>query len=195
MSVKIGFVSDRSLLQDRLHTLQCGSPLVLTVAATMDGERSTEQSLHKKFAHERYHGEWFRLTPELCAFIEENARPYLSGFDRLNLSAPVRTMRRRPRRPSSEKKAATPRGLRHDIDAFLDAWTSASNEEATPASAFQECLAAHWAMKHPGKGPPSGTALGRALGERYEKAKTGGRQCYFASLKRASAGTVDHQLS
>lgn len=84
--------------------------------------------------------------------------------------------------PAGKKKS--------DMDGFLDSWTEKSDGPPLSAGEFKKCLAAHWAQYHPGKAVPSDTALGRALGQRYDKAKTGGKQCYFARLKRLEAVRV-----
>jgi phage-related protein len=41
--------------------------------ATEPGGQAREQELHQKFAHLRAAGEWFNHTPELKAYIAENA--------------------------------------------------------------------------------------------------------------------------
>lgn len=42
-----------------------------TLLALMPGGRKLESTLHRKFAAHRESGEWFRVQPELLAFIEE----------------------------------------------------------------------------------------------------------------------------
>lgn len=84
-------------------------------------------------------------------------------------------------------EAPVPGKKKSDMDGFLDSWTEASEGPPLQAGEFFKCLVAHWAQHHPGKNVPTTTALGRALGERYAKVKTGGKQCYMAKLRRLGA--------
>jgi hypothetical protein len=62
--------------------LQVGCPLPLILLGTINGIHQKyvdwswyrEQSLHKRFAHLRQQGEWFRAEPELLQYIKENAQ-------------------------------------------------------------------------------------------------------------------------
>jgi hypothetical protein len=58
----------------RLTELQVGSPYVLRVVATMRGGIEVERTLHRAFAKDRLHGEWFNPSRELVAFIDEISR-------------------------------------------------------------------------------------------------------------------------
>lgn len=69
MLVKIGFTTD---LRSRMHVIQSSTPNRLVLIATHWGELEDERSIHEQWQHLRVRGEWFRLTPELLAFIEEN---------------------------------------------------------------------------------------------------------------------------
>lgn len=84
-------------------------------------------------------------------------------------------------------EAPAPGKRKSDMDGFLDSWTESSEGPPLQAGEFYKCLVAHWAQQHPGKNVPTSTALGRALGERYAKVKTGGKQCYMAKLRRLGA--------
>lgn len=84
-------------------------------------------------------------------------------------------------------EAPAPGKKKSDMDGFLDSWTETSEGPPLQAGEFYKCLVAHWAQHHPGKNVPTTTALGRALGERYAKVKTGGKQCYMAKLRRLGA--------
>jgi hypothetical protein len=64
--IKIGLAKN---ISERLNTLQCGSPDNLVVLKTISG--NVERVYHKRFAHFRLHGEWFRPAPELLEFIKE----------------------------------------------------------------------------------------------------------------------------
>lgn len=94
------------------------------------------------------------------------------------------------RKLSVVAEAPAPGKKKSDMDGFLDSWTEASEGPPLQAGEFFKCLVAHWAQHHPGKNVPTTTALGRALGERYAKVKTGGKQCYMAKLRRLGAVRV-----
>ena len=57
--VKIGFTTD---LEQRLRNLQSASPYPLVLRATFPGTEADERKLHRRFAANRLHGEWF--TPD-----------------------------------------------------------------------------------------------------------------------------------
>lgn len=61
--VKIGFTRD---LERRMAAL---GHTCADVLATIPGGRQTEQRLHKRLAHLRIRGEWFRVTDELLDVI------------------------------------------------------------------------------------------------------------------------------
>jgi hypothetical protein len=56
--LKIGYTSRN--IKQRLGQLQTGSAEKLVVLATIRGNKRTERALHRRFAHHRLHGEWFR---------------------------------------------------------------------------------------------------------------------------------------
>ena len=64
--VKIGVALDPD---KRLRELQVGCPLRLTMLAFVEGGRGDEIALHKRFAHLRTIGEWFRLDGALAAYV------------------------------------------------------------------------------------------------------------------------------
>lgn len=66
--IKIGVAVDPS---DRLRTLQTGSPDTLSLIKTIDGDQKLEQELHRRFADDRLHGEWFHPSADLLAYITE----------------------------------------------------------------------------------------------------------------------------
>lgn len=56
-------------LSDRLSALQAMSPVPLGVVGTIRGGHQVEHWCHSLMADDRAHGEWFRDTPKLRAFI------------------------------------------------------------------------------------------------------------------------------
>jgi len=64
--VKIGTSTD---LRQRLGQLQFLTRSRVRLLATTPGSFSREREIHRQFASARVHGEWFRPTPELLAFI------------------------------------------------------------------------------------------------------------------------------
>lgn len=66
--VKIGFTRDFSR---RLPHIKTSSPFPITVLLVVPAHTSDEKRLHKRFANARLHGEWFKLTPEIQAYIDE----------------------------------------------------------------------------------------------------------------------------
>lgn len=68
--IKIGATSS---LNSRLMALQNGSPVPLVLIGLIDGGKSIERELHNQWAHLRAHGEWFRVSAELIAYIRTRA--------------------------------------------------------------------------------------------------------------------------
>jgi hypothetical protein len=64
---KIGFTKGK--VQKRIASLQTGSPSELVLIAMQPGTLETERKLHVRFADSRLHGEWFRLTDQLRAYL------------------------------------------------------------------------------------------------------------------------------
>lgn len=69
-AIKIGWADHPP---HRLNELQPGNPHELRIIGTIPGGASREGKLHRRFAHLRIRGEWFRADSELMAFIRENA--------------------------------------------------------------------------------------------------------------------------
>ena len=67
--VKIGSSEDP---HHRFKTIQAMSPemLEMRIVSPVDG-RELEKSFHKRFAHLRHHGEWFRQKQELTVALYE----------------------------------------------------------------------------------------------------------------------------
>jgi Meiotically up-regulated gene 113 len=63
--IKIGKASN---IDVRMRELQIGNPYKLELLAFIK-DKSLEKKLHIKFNHLSYSGEWFRITPELEAYI------------------------------------------------------------------------------------------------------------------------------
>jgi hypothetical protein len=75
-AVKIGITSGTPYrLLSRVSTMQTGCPLRLELAAVQDGYLEEEKVLLARFADDRIHGEWFRLTEELQTYIDAQDTP------------------------------------------------------------------------------------------------------------------------
>lgn len=70
--IKIGRASD---LKTRFRGLVTMSPEPLTLAAICPGAEH-ERGLHHRFAGDRAHGEWFKATPRLLAYVETARNNY-----------------------------------------------------------------------------------------------------------------------
>lgn len=56
---------------DRVATLQTANHTSLRLVAQLPGGVEVERLLHRRFAPNRLHGEWFEPSPDLVAFVEE----------------------------------------------------------------------------------------------------------------------------
>ena len=65
--IKIGSAANP---QERLRSLQTGSPEPLSIVGVKPGGERLERALHAKFADFRSHGEWFHPSDELLAEME-----------------------------------------------------------------------------------------------------------------------------
>ena len=59
----------------RFNAIRTMSPDKLVLLGYLPEEVATENELHKKFAHLRMHGEWFKAAPELREAIERLLAP------------------------------------------------------------------------------------------------------------------------
>jgi hypothetical protein len=67
--VKIGISRDP---EARLHQLQAGSPLPLSLFCVVPGVgKQVEEAIHQRFAKHWIHREWFDFADEIRAFIEK----------------------------------------------------------------------------------------------------------------------------
>lgn len=65
--VKIGFTTK---IEHRLRAFRTATPGAITVHLTIEGPRSLEARLHRRFDVDHAGREWFRLSDEIRAFIE-----------------------------------------------------------------------------------------------------------------------------
>lgn len=70
--IKIG---KADCVHTRFRTIRNMSPDTLQIMGCVHSEDGSalERHLHERFASDRSHGEWFKPSPELLQFIEENA--------------------------------------------------------------------------------------------------------------------------
>lgn len=69
--IKIGVARD---VQQRIGSLQTANHEKLSLIATVDGGRDTEEKLHRHFAGHRLQGEWFKPAADLLKFIAERCK-------------------------------------------------------------------------------------------------------------------------
>lgn len=76
--VKIG--RTRGTPDIRFLAIQTVCPVPLAKLGVIPGA-TAERDLHRRFAHLREHGEWFRPEPDLLAFIAEEVQPWPAAGD------------------------------------------------------------------------------------------------------------------
>ena len=79
--IKIGKTGN---MDQRLETLQCGSPDVLRVLKVVSGPDANDRVYHARFAVEQIYREWFEPSDRLLAFI---ASLPVSTFDGLTYAS------------------------------------------------------------------------------------------------------------
>ncbi len=73
-AIKIGYTASEKTLDNRVIAMQTGSAEPLNVIGTIDGTRSDEHDIYKKFHVYQIHGEWFIPDPILIKFIRNLCR-------------------------------------------------------------------------------------------------------------------------
>jgi DNA-binding XRE family transcriptional regulator len=69
--------------EKRLRQFQPGSPVRLRLLGVIwDAGAWTERELHREFAKDRSHGEWFHSSPRLLAYINEHAGNVVRPLER-----------------------------------------------------------------------------------------------------------------
>jgi DNA-binding Xre family transcriptional regulator len=104
--IKIGHAKD---VLKRAGFVRCEVRSNLVILATMDGGRETEMACHRKFAHLRVRGEWFRPAAELLDYIEHHATPW-DGPEAVGRDKPDGYWERGERPSWKEKDSCTPVG-------------------------------------------------------------------------------------
>ncbi len=64
--IKIGYTKQLATRLKAIHMMNAGSVRFL---GALSGNRTDEKRLHQKYASDRLHGEWFRLSPDLLLFL------------------------------------------------------------------------------------------------------------------------------
>lgn len=80
--VKIGYSLD---VLRRVSAIAVSCPVELRLRALLPGGPSDERELHRRFAADRSHGEWFRITPAIAALMAEHKVDQVLRF---NAAAP-----------------------------------------------------------------------------------------------------------
>ncbi len=62
---------------ERLSMLQTGSPTILRLIASFDGDRSREKAIHTRLSRWRCHGEWFQYVDEVREIIIEETTAHV----------------------------------------------------------------------------------------------------------------------
>lgn len=57
-------------VENRMEALSHWSPVPLRIAASAPGDHKLEAFIHRRFADDRSHKEWFRLSPAISNLIE-----------------------------------------------------------------------------------------------------------------------------
>lgn len=98
--IKIGCTAQTRI---RLAALMRWSPIPLEIVATAEGSYADEQRIHKTFAAQRSHLEWFHPSPELETLIDRVAQG--ESIEAVIGPASAKANRRRGR-PESWRTAA-----------------------------------------------------------------------------------------
>lgn len=66
--IKIGMTTD---IRRRIETLQIGNPIKLVLVGLIPGGTRAERHFQDRFGEGLHRGEWFKITPDLKAFIDQ----------------------------------------------------------------------------------------------------------------------------
>lgn len=69
-AVKIGYTRQKSM-KTRMRYFYTYSPYSVDLLLIMPGSMIQERDIHKRFVKDKIHGEWFRYSDELKAYIEK----------------------------------------------------------------------------------------------------------------------------
>ncbi len=75
--IKIGMAEDVGV---RLDQLQTGSPVLLAIHGKVWCDSQWEGELHKNFADDRIHGEWFNRSPQLEEVVRLASKEDFAGM-------------------------------------------------------------------------------------------------------------------
>lgn len=133
--VKIGHTSQDA--SARLAALQTGHPQRLAVLATVPGGYDVENELHRAFATDRLHGEWFRRSEAISGAIKlagagkDALRRPMAGKSAPEAAKP-HVARARAQEAAQARKAGRPRiGEADRTLTALRPWEAAGMSRAT----------------------------------------------------------------
>lgn len=98
--VKIGRAMD---VKARLKNIAVGSPFRPTVLLAVSGSLSAEKVLHARFAQDRTHGEWFRLSDHLRRYLIPRMSADAVGAFRRAEEEFIESVRPEPEEPGPRK--------------------------------------------------------------------------------------------
>jgi hypothetical protein len=101
--IQIGYTRD---VATRLDGLQTANPYTLEIVLTIEGKRSAEGELHRRFAHLKENGEWFRPDPEILDYIESRRAEDLGP--QAHNPPPIEAYERRMAKNIAKRHAARP---------------------------------------------------------------------------------------
>lgn len=90
-NIKIGFTGADDV-QFRIDQLQTGCPVPLRLLNAVPGTEQDEKDLHRRFAANRVHGEWFKPAPELLALIAPAEQRECGGVQVTERSVSIRAL-------------------------------------------------------------------------------------------------------
>lgn len=121
---------------DRILQVTEWVPFPVKMLATMPGTYAVEFAIHRMFAEEWSHGEWFNLTPRLQAFIDRVAKGLPVAIEARDLSEAdnarrkaIADKKRLARhfnalpKPLQRKISAVPKGQAIPSELLAEAWS------------------------------------------------------------------------